>query len=166
MKKIFVLILFMLLPAINVQAVIVTGTATTKEGAIQSAFYEAVTMFINSFVYGVTDVENFQLKKDQITAAVSGYVKNYRIIRSIKQDDVIIITLDVTVAESKIESIVREVGLVTVKDILKDHSNITQRQEQMKKLIQMLKILASRPVTEKYYISYVGYEIKKINLCK
>jgi len=68
-----------------------------------------------------------------------------------------------TLSEDKIDTIFRNnVNLITVEDVLKDYNNVTQRQNQMKKLIEMLKILSDRPLSEKYSIIYTGYEIKRI----
>jgi len=162
MKKI-VLIIIVLLVAANSWAVVVTGSGTTKEEAIGNGLREAVEMYTGALVYGVTDVENYQVRKDQIVAASLGYVKKYRIIRTSKIDDLVLVTLDVSLAEEKIERIVRDnVNLITYEDVLRDYNNVTQRQDQIRKFVDMLRILASRPVHEKYGVIYEGYEIKRI----
>ncbi len=167
MRKIIVMVIIGLLIAANSWAVIVTGSGQTKEEAINNGLREAVEMFTSTFVYGVTDVENYQVQKDQIVAASSGYVKNYRIIKTSKMDDLILITLDVKLSEDKIEVILRKnVKLMTVEDVLKDYSDVTQRQDQIKKLVEMVNIVANRPVHEKYGVTYEGYEIKRIGATK
>jgi hypothetical protein len=162
MKKI-VLIIIVLLIAANSWAVMVTGSGSTKEEAINNGLREAVEMYTGALVYGVTDVENYQLQKDQIVAASLGHVKKYRMIKTSKIDDLVLVTLDVSLAEEKIERIVRDnVKLITYEDVLRDYNNVTQRQDQIRKLMDMMKILAGRPVHEKYGVIYEGYEIKRI----
>ena len=164
MKKI-VLIIIVLLIASNSWAVVVTGSGSTKEEAIGNGLREAVEMYTGALVYGVTDVENYQVRKDQIVAASLGHVKKYRIIRTLKIDDLALVTLDVNLSEDKIERIVRDnVHLITYEDVLRDFNNVTQRQDQIRKLMDMMRILASRPVGEKYGVLYEGYEIKRISV--
>jgi len=164
MREIITMTIIGLLIAANSWAVVVTGSGTTKEEAINNGLRESVEMFTGALVYGVTDVENYQLQKDQIVATTFGYVKGYRIIKTSKMDDLILVTLDVNVSENKIEGILRNnVKLITYEDVLKDYNNVTQRQEQMLKFAEMIKIMAKRPVREKYGIVYEGYEIKRIN---
>lgn len=162
MKKI-VLIIMVLLMASNSWAVIVTGSGSTKEEAIGNGLREAVEMYTSTLVYGVTDVENYSLLKDSVVASSLGYVKNYRVVKTSKIDDMIIITLDVNVSEDKIDVIFRDnINLMTYEDVLRDYNNVTQRQEQIKKLAEMVKILYDRPAHEKYGVIYEGYEIKRI----
>jgi len=163
MKKIIITGLILLLITTTANAVIITGTGATKEEAINDGLREAVEMFTSTFVYGVTDVANYEIHKDQIVAASTGYVKSYRIIKSSKIDNSILITLDVKLSEDKIENILREnVKLMTVEDVLKDYNNVTQRQDQIKKLTEMFNTMVSRPIREKYSVIYEGYEIKRI----
>ncbi len=165
MKRILTMTIIGLLIAANSWAVVFTGSGTTKEDAINNCLRDAVEMFTGALVYGVTDVENYQVQKDQIVAASLGYVKSYRIIKTSKIDDLILITLDVTLSEGKIEGILRNnVKLITSENVLKDYNNVAQRQAQMKKLAEMVRILASRPVHEKYGVIYEGYEIKRIGV--
>ncbi|MFZ4439955.1 MAG: DUF1566 domain-containing protein [Syntrophales bacterium] len=163
MKKILPMTIIGLLIAANSWAVVVTGSGTTKEDAINNGLREAVEMYTGALVYGVTDVENYQVQKDKIVAASLGYVKYYRIVKTSKIDNLIMITLDVTLSEDKIKGILRDnVKLITYEDVLKDYNNVAQRQDQIKKFAEMVRILDSRPVSEKYNLIYEGYEIKRI----
>jgi hypothetical protein len=167
MKKILSIILVAIgiLIATNSWAVIVTGTGNNREEAINNGLRATVEMYTGSLVYGVTEVENFQLKKDEIVASSMGYIKNYKVIKTSNIDDLIIVTLDVTLSEDKIDKIVREnVKFVTTDDILRDFNNVSQRQEQIRKFAEMVKILASRPISEKYFVTYDGYEVKRIGM--
>ena len=138
MNKIVPMIIMVLLLTANSWAVVVTGSGTTKEEAINNGLREAVEMYTGTLVYGVTDFENYQLQKDQIVAASLGYVKNYRLIKTSKMDDLILITLEVTLSEEKIKGIIRNnAKLITYEDVLKDYNNVTQRQEQMRKLVAL-----------------------------
>jgi hypothetical protein len=165
MKKILIMafVVISLLIAASSWAVVVTGTGATKEEAINNGLREAVEMYTGALVYGVTDVKNYQFQKDKIVASSLGYIQNYYVTKISEIDDLIIVTLHVTVSENKIEDIVRKnVELVTYEDVLKDFVNVEKRQEQIRKLTKMLEILASRPVHEKYYIVYEGYRIRRI----
>ena len=163
-KKIFSMIIIVLLMAANSWAVVVTGSGTTKEEAINNGLREAVEMYTGALVYGVTDVENYQLQKDQIVASSLGYVKTYKIIKTSKVDDLVLVTLDVNLSEDKIDRILRDnVNLMTYEDVIRDYNNVTQRQDQIRKFTDMLRILAKRPVHEKYGVIYEGYEIKRID---
>jgi len=161
-KKI-VLIIIILLIASNSWAVIITGTGTTKEEAISNGLREAVEMYTSSLVYGVTDVENYQIKKDQVVAASLGYVKKYRILKIKEDNEIFLVTMNVTLSEDKIEDFVRkDVNFVTYEEVIKDYSNIVQRQSQIKKLAEMYRIMIKRPIHEKYGVLYEGYEVKHI----
>jgi len=163
MKVILSLIILGFLLSSNSWAVVVTGSGITKEEAINNGLREAVEMYTGALVYGVTDVENYQLQKDQIISASLGYVKNYKITKTSKIDNLILVTMDVTLSEDKITGILRDnIKLITYEDILKDYNNVEQRQDQIKKLVEMLRILYKRPVSEKYGVIYEGYEIKRI----
>jgi Protein of unknown function, DUF400. len=154
-------VIIMLLITTNSWAVIVTGTGTTRDEAIRDGLRKAVEMCAGSFVYAVTDVENYTLKLDQIVATSIGYTKSYKIIRETNIDNLIVLTMDVIISEDKIESVVRNnVNLITYEDVMRDYNAVTQRQEQVKKLSEMAKILSSRPVREKYNIAYESYKIK------
>jgi hypothetical protein len=145
-------------------AIVITGSGFTKEEAINNGLREAVELYTGSLVYAVTDVENYQIKKDQIVATSLGHIKSYRIINISNIDNSILVTLDIKLAEEKIEEIVREnVKIITIDDVLKDYNNVYKRQEQMQKLSKMLNILSERPINEKYYVNYVGYEIVRIS---
>jgi hypothetical protein len=164
-KKIFTMTIIAFLTAANSWAVVVTGSGPTKEDAISNGLREAVEMYAGALVYGVTDVMNYQARKDQIVATSLGYVKSYRIIKTSMMDDLLLITLDVALSEDKIQGVIRDnVKLITWEDVLKDYDNVVQRQEQMKKLAEMAKILAGRPVHEKYGVIYEGYEIIRIGV--
>jgi len=164
MKKLMLLILFLLLTT-NSWAVIITGTGITKEEAINNGLREAVEMCTGTLIYSVSDVNNFQLQKDQIVATSLGYIKNYKIIKTSRIDDLILITMDINVLEGKIEKILRNnIKLITIDDIMKDYRNISHRQEQMRKLVDMLRIIYNRPEYEKYIINYEGYKINRIGL--
>jgi hypothetical protein len=154
----------MILTVAKANAVVVTGSGFTKEEAINNGLREAVELYTGSLVYAVTDVENYQIKKDQIVATSLGHIKSYRIINISNIDNSILVTLDIKLAEEKIEEIVREnVKIITIDDVLKDYNNVYKRQEQMQKLSKMLNILSERPINEKYYVNYVGYEIVRIS---
>ncbi len=164
MKKMIISLVMIIVVTTTANAVVVTGTGSTKEEAVNKGLREAVEMYTGSLVYAVTDVINYQIQKDQIIATSLGHIKSYKIINTSNIDNSVLVTLDVKLAEEKIEELVREnVKIITVDDVLKDYNNVYKRQEQMKKLSGMLKILSERPINEKYYINYVGYEIVRIS---
>jgi len=159
-----ILMLVVLITVSTAEAVIITGTGKTETEAINNGLREAVEMYTGSLVYAVTDVIGYQIQKDQIVATSLGHIKSYRIVRIVSMDDMILATLDVKLSEEKIESVMREnVNIITVDDVLKDYNNVYKRQEQMKKLRQMLIIMSERPIHEKYSVTYTGYEIKRVS---
>src|SRR3989338_7274939 len=81
----------------------IIGRGTTKEDAIQDALRNAVEKATGVFVYSTTDVENFQLVKDKIVTASRGYVKDYKITEDKKYEDIIILTVNVTVNDEAIK---------------------------------------------------------------
>ena len=167
MKKFIMLVVMLTLIATNTWAVIVTGTGENKVEAINNGLRDAVEMYTSVLVYSVTDVENFQVQKDQIVSSSAGYVKNYKIVKTSTMDELIIVTLDVEVSEEKIKSIIRaNVKMMTYQEILKDLNNVTKRQEQIASLTKMLKLLASRTISQNYGVVYEGYEIKRIGATK
>lgn len=162
-KKICAMVIIGCFMAANSWAVVITGSGSTREEAINNGLREAVEMYTGALVYGVTDVENYQLQKDQIVASSLGYVKTYKIIKTAKIDDLVLVTLDVNLSEDKIDRILRDnIKLITYEDVLRDYNNVTQRQDQIRKFADMVRILAGRPVHEKYGVIYEGYEIKRI----
>jgi len=133
MKKIIIYLFISLLMVSNSWAVIITGSGVTKEEAINNGLRQAIEMYTGSLVYGVTDVQKFELQKDDIVAASLGHVKKYHIVKVSKADDLINVTMDVTLSEDKIIQIMRErVDLITYQEILKDYNNVAQRQEQIR----------------------------------
>jgi hypothetical protein len=54
--------------------------------------------------------------------------------------------------------------MVTYDDVLKDYNIVCQKREQLRKFAEMLNLLNSRPISEKYFITYNGYEITGISL--
>ena len=165
MKKTLIVLIIWLLLVANAWAIIVTGTGMSREEAINNGLRATVEMYTGSFVYSVSEVESFQLMKDKIVASSTGYVKNYKVIKTSNMDDIIIVTLDVILSEDKIDKILREnVKLVTTDDILRDFNNVSQRQEQIRRFAEMVKVLNSRPVSEKYNVVYEGYVVKRIGM--
>jgi len=63
-EKIIVIATIALLITANSWAVVVAGSGTTKEDAINNGLREAVEMYTGALVYGVTDVQNYQVPKD------------------------------------------------------------------------------------------------------
>jgi len=165
MKKMILIIMIIMIVSATANAVVITGSGFTKEEAINNCLQNAVEMYTGSLVYAVTDAIGYQNLKDQIvTTSLLDHIKSYRVVEITNIDNMILVTLDVKLSEEKIEEIVREnVKIVTVDDVLKDYNNISKRQEQMKKLLQMLQTLSERPISEKYYINYVGYKIVRIS---
>ena len=162
-RTISLIVITLIFVTSNVWAIVVSGSGLTKEMAINRCLHDAVEQYTGALVYGVTDVKDFTIQKDQIVAASLGYVKSYRIIKTSKIDDLILVTLDVKLSEDQIDTVVRDhVKLMTIEDVLLDYNNVSKRQDQIKKLIEMLKILAERPIHEKYGIIYEGYEIQRI----
>ena len=151
----------------EIATISVIGRGTTKEEAIQDALRIAVEKATGVFIYSVTDVENFQLVKDKIATISRGYVKNYEIMEEKNNENMIFLSVSVTVNEGDIKSTIRkELKSLTYDDVLKDYSLIKQKVEKLKKSAELLKSINSRPLEEMYIAGYEGYEIKAIGLKK
>ena len=63
------------------------GMGKTKAQAIEQAKREAVASGIGLYMVSETEIQDFQLKRDQIISRANGYVKNYKEISSIMEVD-------------------------------------------------------------------------------
>ncbi len=92
------------------QTVTVTGVSeivnnnleTAKKKALADAFRNAVEKGLGVWVKSETEVQNFELKKDQILTRASGYVTQHEIIKEGQKDGIYSVTIKAKVAVDKI----------------------------------------------------------------
>jgi len=65
----------------------VEGLGNTKAQAIEQAKREAVATGIGMLLISETEIQDFQLKRDQIITRANGYVKSYRELTSAQESD-------------------------------------------------------------------------------
>jgi hypothetical protein len=80
-------ILFPLIVMAQSKMITVEGMGNTKAQAIEQAKREAVASGIGMLLISETEIQDFQLKRDQIITRANGYVKNYREISSAQDID-------------------------------------------------------------------------------
>jgi hypothetical protein len=83
-------LLLVLIPVVvwsQSRTVTAEGMGSTKAQAIEQAKREAVASGIGLYMVAETEVQDFQLKRDQIISRANGYVKNYREIGSTTEAD-------------------------------------------------------------------------------
>lgn len=83
------LLLFLIPVVVSGQSRTVTaeGMGKTKAQAIEQAKREAVASGIGLYMVAETEVQDFQLKRDQIISRANGYVKSYKEISSVMEID-------------------------------------------------------------------------------
>lgn len=79
-----------LIPVIAIgqsKMITVEGLGNTKAQAIEQAKREAVATGIGMLLISETEIQDFQLKRDQIITRANGYVKSYRELTSAQESD-------------------------------------------------------------------------------
>jgi len=85
-----ILLISALIPAIAIgqsRMITVEGLGNTKPQAIEQAKREAVATGIGMLLISETEIQDFQLKRDQIITRANGYVKSYRELTSAQESD-------------------------------------------------------------------------------
>lgn len=81
-----------------------TGTGTTLEEAKQVAFRDAIEYQIGTLVLSERESSKHDLIKNQILVHSAGYVDDFKIVNTITSNGRVIVTVDVLVANSKINN--------------------------------------------------------------
>ena len=89
----------------------VIGKGNTFEEAKQNAFKEAIEFKVGSLVLSERETLNMQLVKDDILVYSAGYIDDYSIINQSTQNNYVYVTMDVLVAESKLNHRLLSSGL-------------------------------------------------------
>jgi len=90
--------------------VTVTGLGRSFEEAKQQAFRKAIEFQLGATVLSDIETQNFTRVKDEIYVYSAGYVDDYKIIKHDINNQVIYLTVSVTVSESKIRNRIISVG--------------------------------------------------------
>lgn len=91
----------------------VTGLGKTFEEAKQQAFRKAIEFHLGAAVLSDIETQNFTRVKDEIYVYSAGYVDDFTIIKHDVYNQVVNLTMRVTVSESKIKNRIISVGKST-----------------------------------------------------
>lgn len=94
----------------SVFAITVTGLGKTFEEAKQQAFRKAIEYHLGATVLSDVETQNYTRIKDEIYVYSAGYVDDYKILKHEIYNQVISLTVEVTVSESKINNRIISVG--------------------------------------------------------
>lgn len=145
--------------------VTVSGQGKDKESALTDAFRRAVEGVAGVYVYSETEVSKYKVVKDDIIIHSRGYVRDYHIFSEKKMDDgTILLNTTATVDNKGISSIIRKASITTTDMVIGDIAIITQKQERLKKSVELLKTVTSKKVSEKYFFNYMGYTVKDVGI--
>ncbi|MCX7816439.1 MAG: flagellar assembly protein T N-terminal domain-containing protein [Syntrophales bacterium] len=121
----FILFIVPYLPKIALTQEIVqsTGMATitgnlidiARDKALDNALRNAVEQKAGTMISGFTEVENFQVKMDQILAESKGFIKNYRIISEGREGSVYRVTVEAEVESGRLKDKLEAAQLITVR---------------------------------------------------
>ncbi|MCX7635177.1 MAG: flagellar assembly protein T N-terminal domain-containing protein [Syntrophales bacterium] len=83
-----------------------------RDKAIDNALRNAVEEKVGVMVSGITEVENFQVKLDQILSQSKGFVKHYRIVSEDREGDVYKVTVEAAVETGLLKDRLEAVELI------------------------------------------------------
>lgn len=118
-------IIFQLLPQSTLPQEIIqaTGMATitgttldiARDKALDNALRNAVEQKAGTMITGFTEVENFQVKMDQILAESKGFIKNYRIVSEGQEGSVYRVTVEAEVESGRLKDKLEAAQLITIR---------------------------------------------------
>jgi len=88
----------------NTSYIRVAGTGTNENAALQAAFVLAIEQQTGTLILSERESQNLKLLKNDIFAYSSGYVDDFKIVSTIKNDNSVTVIVDVVVSESKIKN--------------------------------------------------------------
>ncbi len=119
----FFLMLISSLPAHAQDKVTSTGMAAVHRGiidiardkAIDNALRNAVEEQVGIMITSFSEVENFQLKMDQILTESKGFINSYRIISEGREGDAYKVTIEATVGTGRLKDRMAAIDLIMVR---------------------------------------------------
>lgn len=102
MRLAAVTLLLVACSTVDASTVRVEGYGATRQAAKQDALRNACEQSLRTLVISEREHKNYETIKDEILIACSGYVSDYKVIDAQSYDGQVILTMDVTVSDSKI----------------------------------------------------------------
>ena len=106
-KKLAVLTSFLILPSLTASAAVVTviGQGSSERSALRQALRQAVEQQVGVMVDSRSYVQNYRLINDRIYTQADGYIKNYEVLSSSKENGICTVKVRADVAEQKVSAV-------------------------------------------------------------
>lgn len=160
MNKLLIVACLFLSNIVFANPVTVTGLGKSFEEAKQQAFRKAIEFQLGATVLSDIETRNFTRVKDEIYVYSAGYVDDYTIIKHEVYNQVISLTMHVTVSESKIRNRIISVGKSNIEFDNQRHTTqiSTYLQERISGDNLLIKHLEGYP-TKALNIKHLPYKI-------
>jgi hypothetical protein len=89
-----------------------TNMDIARDAAVSDAQQKAVEQAIGILIDSQTQVENFQVISDSILSQTKGYIKSYNIVREVKEDNLLRVTITAHVATGKLGNDLSAIGIL------------------------------------------------------
>jgi hypothetical protein len=138
----------------------VVGTGPTIESAKENAFREAMMIRVGTVVVSERESTINNLKRDDISVYSAGYVNDYKIISVVNNGSMVNVTLDVSVADSKLVNQRLNSGSTT-NIINGDNASVNYKTfiDQKKKADKLINTVTSSYPTSAYIVEQSPYQI-------
>jgi hypothetical protein len=83
-----------------------------RDAAISDAQQRAVEQAIGILIDSQTQVENFQVISDNILSQTKGYIKSYNVVREVKEDNLLRVTITAHVSIGKLSDSLSAIGIL------------------------------------------------------
>ncbi len=83
-----------------------------RDAAIQDAQTRAVEQAIGTLIDSQTQVENYQVISDKILQQTKGYIRRYNIVKEVKEDNLLRVTITAEVALSQLNDDLSAIGIL------------------------------------------------------
>lgn len=110
MGKLLIVACLFLYNTVLANPITVNGVGKTFEEAKQQAFRKAIEFHLGAHVLSDIETQNYIRVKDEIYVYSAGYVDDYKILKQENYNQVVSLTMSVTVSESKIQNRIISVG--------------------------------------------------------
>jgi len=89
-----------------------TNMDIARDAAISDAQQKAVEQAIGILIDSQTQVENFQVISDSILSQTKGYIKRYNVVREVKEDNLLRVTISAEVSLGKLGDDLSAIGIL------------------------------------------------------